>query len=235
MKVALLFSGQIRDYYNYIENNYKYIIDPLKPDIFMSLWDLKLDNHEVEDCIKQYQPMVTKIIDKKINNILEKNSKLKNTCYVLVHRIIGQLYQINQCSLLKQEYEKINNFKYDVVIRHRLDLNIKDNVSQYIKLLDENTIIVPTGGDHVGGLNDTFAFGPSVMMDTYMDLYNHMEVLNCLLPFHAERSLRQWLININKIRILRVFLPTQFRERSVGDEIPDNKLFFEDNNLAKAF
>jgi hypothetical protein len=38
MKTALLVYGQLREYEKCIESINKYIIDPLKPDVFVNVW-----------------------------------------------------------------------------------------------------------------------------------------------------------------------------------------------------
>ena len=243
MKTAILFSGEIRNYYDTIDNNYRYIIDVFKPDIFMSLWDYKSNDPNsrsyskgsIKDCIRQYKPTTVKISDRVINDQITKNTKFpEHNTISTAKRFVGMNYQNYQASLLKQEYEKINNFKYDIVIRHRLDTFVNGDIKQYIKLVDDNTILVQHGGDNVTGLSDIFAIGSSKIMDVYNDLYNHITTLDQLMPFHPERTLRQWLVNINKIRILRVHIPMNLREHTISHPIPNNGTYTEDKNLAKA-
>ncbi len=87
----------------------------------------------------------------------------------------SMLYSMYASNKLKSDYEKENDFKYDVVIRSRSDFQCFEPI--YYERYDLNTITVPTGCPHPKGLADSFAFGSSKNMDIYNDLYNTWKTL----------------------------------------------------------
>jgi hypothetical protein len=122
-------------------------------------------------------------------------------------------YQEWRVNLLKQKYELENNFVYDLVIFHRPDIVIKDDV--FILLVDkfirennnkpkciDNLIIycdhpmniashagAPVGFDYSGG--DIFYAGKSSTMDIWSGLYRYVFMntnFNMVKPAHSINS-----------------------------------------------
>jgi hypothetical protein len=89
----------------------------------------------------------------------------------------SMFYGIEEVFKLKQEYENVHNFKYDLVIRMRFDSYVHSFLTDFEFLNnEENTIHVPAGRDH-GGLNDQFSFGKSREMDLASKCYSHFSLL----------------------------------------------------------
>lgn len=86
----------------------------------------------------------------------------------------SMFYSIMVSNEIKKLYEKVNNFKYDLVIRCRFDIVFHVfNLNLYS--LDSNNKIYTyhTGAEQLP--NDHFAISSSVNMDYYCDLYNNLE------------------------------------------------------------
>jgi hypothetical protein len=91
--------------------------------------------------------------------------------------VLSMFYSIEQANNLKKEYEKENNFVYDIVIRSRtdiilqnfnLDLNTLDNKIYYYGL---NQFMF----NNIAICNDQFAIGSSEYMNIYSSLYSLLE------------------------------------------------------------
>ena len=79
--------------------------------------------------------------------------------------------------------------------------------------IQENTIYIPEGNDHVGGINDQIAYGTFDVMKKYNNILLNVKTLmdNNLSIFHPE-SLHSANIQYHKIIINRVLLPYFFRK-----------------------
>ncbi|ADO67305.1 hypothetical protein crov272 [Cafeteria roenbergensis virus] len=195
MKVALCFSGGIRN----LEDNYKSIkhclIDPLNADVFIHGWYFKVN--ELNNIHKMYKKKETEQnkvlillkpkkykfenydINKEneminhfdITKIKEKYKNNSNLCQ-LYPNTCGMFYSIYQSNKLKKEYEKENNFTYDIVIRCRPDFEYYTPLNyQVLQLVKENNILLPLDNyAFVTQQCDKFAIGTSKTMDNYSDL-----------------------------------------------------------------
>jgi hypothetical protein len=68
----------------------------------------------------------------------------------------------------------------------------------------QETIAIPLGGDHHGGINDVLAFGPLRPMLHYLSIYPHRWRLFCSAGmFHPETLLRVHLINDTSLSVWR--------------------------------
>jgi hypothetical protein len=87
---------------------------------------------------------------------------------------LSMFYSIRESCRLKASYERENSFIYDIVIRMRLDSEIKAfldlNALNY-----ENTLYVPINRDW-GGINDQFFFGNSTIMDMTCECYTFYDM-----------------------------------------------------------
>lgn len=149
-RIALCFSGGIRNSETSIPSIYKYVINNLKKkynvDIFLYLtyindlnnieqkFKMRKSSFNQDKLLKFFQPKKYEILE--YNNELQKKemnidgfdctqiSRLnKNYSY----NAIGMFAKIWKCNQLKKQYEDENNFKYDYVFRCRLDYVFLDN------------------------------------------------------------------------------------------------------------
>ena len=160
MKIALCFSGGIRYLRSTLPSIFKYFINPLKEnnnevDIFLNLTyineiDNKIKNkfkmvrsefleNELIDILKPKKYKIYEFngeVQKNDMNVNGKNfynynwGSEKNENYG--YSAFGMYSKIYQCDLLRQEYEKENNFKYDFVWRGRLDYIYLDYINNLI-------------------------------------------------------------------------------------------------------
>jgi hypothetical protein len=142
MKVALLLHGLTRRYdmsFPFIKEN---IIDKFNADTFISCWDNQVKEEEVgkgenlnlKKMINLYNP--TRYDQEIYNDEIEKKFTSEKYLNIFnqpqVHyknnwsRLFAFYYKVWKSNELKSQYEFEKNFKYDVVIKWRTDVLIKD-------------------------------------------------------------------------------------------------------------
>jgi hypothetical protein len=140
MKIALCLSGQMRTFRECYPSLKKFILDPLKPDVFIytdsykgitreveNLEDFKNEKIGEEELKDLYEPK-TIVVETPKKNCTEEIDGIK------VPELLKQkepkdykgalpmFSQIYKCNELKKKWEKKNKFKYDLVIRLRPDI-----------------------------------------------------------------------------------------------------------------
>jgi len=97
-------------------------------------------------------------------------------------------YNIYKADCLRQQFEKENNFKYDLVIRTRADLGITSELNLQQLNIDGNQIIMPASDWHGNPrANDQFAIGNSHSMKIYSTLFTRIKEINDSgFRFHPE-------------------------------------------------
>ncbi len=190
MKVALILSGQFRnakECYQTIRSN---ILDVYSPDVFISSWlnpsnitpsgwfgETPNDDCTVSDIIQMYNPKSIELetfddenyqtfrrIADKLDSKIGHETKTTN--------VIAMWYKRHRSNLLRNQFEKLNDFKYDLVISSRFDLEILEPLNFQ---LDSDQLLIPIGFDWCDGLSDLFAVGNSDVMNAYFDIFNQME------------------------------------------------------------
>lgn len=208
MKIALLLSGGLGDdinSYNSIQQN---IIQKYNPDIFFAYGfdSITISENELVNNwkpTKYYYGKFPAIIEPNIKS-LEKYSKQPETNIESLEKMWWGIYTANQ---LKCKYEEENGFKYDFVIRCRPDLVIHTPLE-----LKGNDIYIPMGWDHRGGINDTFAFGPSDAINHYCNLYNKLhQFASNYFTIHPESLLKAHL-DRTQYGIMRWTYPITLRD-----------------------
>jgi len=193
MKIALILSGQFRDAKKSYESIKKYILDPYSPDIFISTWvnpsqivpsgwfgETPNDDCSVDEIAEMYNPksIVMETFDtneggffhreaKKLDINLEEGTETKTT------NVFAMWYKKHSANQLKIKWEEQNNFKYDVVVLSRFDLCFLEE--PIIEILPPNKIKIPVGFDWCGGIGDLFAYGDSITMDKYFQIFEKMK------------------------------------------------------------
>lgn len=82
-------------------------------------------------------------------------------------------YKIYECNKLKTDFEKKNNFKYDLVIRLRPDLSIGEIISNKI---ENNTLYFRYNTiDTSYQVSDQYFYADSSTMDKVCNIYKHIE------------------------------------------------------------
>lgn len=115
---------------------------------------------------------------------------------------IRMFHNVQSSIKLAKEYEIVNSFKYDFIIRARWDmvpLIPLDDISNF----RQDTLYLPKS-DNWFGLNDKFAIGSSEIMEIY-GLRGRMlsEFANSSLPLKSETYLK-WLVDRYRMKVSRL-------------------------------
>lgn len=118
-----------------------------------------------------YYPSLIRYKRGAINNPLEPNFIERD-----INNIFSYYYSLNQVCLLKKEYEYLNNFKYDVVIKMRTDAIVYTNLN-YDDIADNTLYYSDNQRQPDNMINDWLNYGKSNVMDCFMGCYNILEYL----------------------------------------------------------
>lgn len=194
-KIAVVFSGGLRNFDVTMEWANKFLIDPLKADVFFHGWCTKRGIENDERLIKNYHNLkkfkilkleqTPLIIPEVLKNKFPDHARQSKTTglseLILAEHIVGQLSNLKKGFELVKEYEQETNIKYDILIRARPDVffyaNIKDEALCYV--MDHNSIATAQNyfsvicGTHQ--INDMFFIGRSDIMKNFSTLYDKIE------------------------------------------------------------
>lgn len=195
-KIAVLFSGGLRNFDVTMDWANKFLIDPLNADIFFHGWCNKNGLENNEELIKGYHNLKTcKILDRTkvilpVPEILKSkfpDCVRRNLGMELADHILGQLFNIRNSFDLMESYEKKNNIKYDLAIRARPDVfwyaTFKDEDLNYIA--NNNCLATPQHymsticGDRI---NDQFAMARTEIMKRYTRMFDMIETYAQFVP-----------------------------------------------------
>jgi hypothetical protein len=184
MKVALCFSGNIRDL-NETKNFWLELIEKYKIDVYASFWDI--ENEELGDSVnnflkiytpKKYEVENYKIFKESTQDIASlhiDSPKIIAGMFQETSKAFGQLsmyYKVWRCNMLSKQL----GVEYDLVIRARTDTVLDEN----FKLEQNNMLNVPKGSMMVhafpdsDSINDCFAYGTPKIMDYYSFIFLQM-------------------------------------------------------------
>jgi hypothetical protein len=130
LKIAVLLSGGLRNFEITQEWANKFMIDPIKADVFVHGWCSKEGIEKDSETVMGYHNIrAFKIQDRsKIKIPVPEVLHHKYPDHVsrgwgmeVADHVLGQLYNIKGCYDLIEEYEKKNGFQYDVIVRGRPD------------------------------------------------------------------------------------------------------------------
>ena len=212
MKVALCISGHARNIEKNIDAINQFVISKFEQvDIFCHLWDTKgwriegNDIHVGENSFKGFDYYSEKCDINRIVELLnpkqivvEKYTNVENyVCKKSVpnktrlrvpfdrpENTVSLSYKIYKCNELKKEYENLNDFKYDMVIRFRPDTLILDEI--FNQEYNLNYLYTPYECSY-DIASDIFAFSNSENMDVYSKLHFHLDDIfneGCLMNGH---------------------------------------------------
>lgn len=229
MRIAICFSGHLRHFFTRSLNNLMDKIQNFKNtdnevDLFFSIWDTydpynswsnievesnKIDINQLENInptsyeIEVYDDIKHKFLLREFNSTIqpENNQLIFNG---ILHST-PMYYKIMKANSLKTNYEISNNFKYDITIRYRSNIDFeKDLDFSHVK---SNTIYNRACGYNCYDNNncmcdDIFAYGESTVMDLYSNVYNNLSLIyEKYGSTGPERILYDWLIRENNICI----------------------------------
>ena len=146
--------------------------------------------------------------------VLEKPKKFDNINLVPderfphpIDRTLSMFKSWNSVSKEMEEYEKVNNFQYDIVFRMRTDLVFHKTFPES-KYFDLNNLYVLNKYAHLDyGIDDTFAFSSSENIKTYYDLINNLdEITNLGAAINPETLLGYYISKFLKLNVEKLDL-----------------------------
>ena len=202
MRIALCLSGQMRTYKSCYSSLMKNLINPLNPDIFIDTWS----NSGISTYLNRRYNINKKYSIVKENEIkIEELKSLYKTNHIHIEkfksRYVNELngisvpeevkkigprqyqgnlpmfYKMYKCNKMKCEYEEKYNFKYDLVIRMRPDIQLKDKLPIKFFIKNKNIFFRPSANH--GKLpakfcTDQFGIGNSEVMDYYSNIFKNL-------------------------------------------------------------
>jgi len=185
MRVAVLITGQLRDYKVNVLNQIKHLIEPNNADVFVYACN-KNTLHTVGDNITQKYNITT---ERKTSELIEEVKEIYGPALKAIEineneilpddnygtlgyfrqRMQNQMDNIRKGFLMSQKYAQENNFEYDLVVRSR-----PDN-SMYPRVIDFSQFTITEGTigstQYYTGHRDPwfFSFGVPKTFDKYCD------------------------------------------------------------------
>jgi len=188
-KIAICFSGGLRNFHITMEWTNKFLIDPLKADVFFHGWCNKDGIEDNTRKIPGYHNLKKfKILEREKHPIpIPDIMKNKYPEHVrrgigmeLADHVLGQLFNIQNSFNILKEYEEETATHYDIVIRARPDVfwyaNIPDadlihTMNNYCLATPQHYISIICG-QHI---NDQFAMAKRNAMEQYTQMFNRIE------------------------------------------------------------
>lgn len=217
MKVAICYSGIINDNF---EKCYQHHMSSLQlynhdVDYFVYLWEDKYNRYRkfFEEIMKPKMFLMGSVIDENYY----KNNETKS-----------KYYSIMKADLLRKNYERINNIKYDCVIRlefitgfeHQININTYDlsklNIlnDKYFRGYDLN-------------IYSLFALSNRNIMEIYADCYNYMDIYSqkdVPIDKMGEYHIKNNNIKINKIKLdSYIYHDMEYINNNLKDDFRDKK------------
>tara|TARA_Y100001938_G_C8087182_1_gene432780 strand:+ start:1308 stop:2087 length:780 start_codon:yes stop_codon:yes gene_type:complete len=196
LRIALCLSGLIRDFGNSGASYNEFLCKDYNTDVFIHTWN---NNSEVNKNTRfSSSPKLVDPVDKErfFKEIFtHANIKLQLENFDSDWNFRRQYgndasprttaimyYSVYKSNLLKKTKEVDENFKYDVVIRSRMDFLLKEKIPKKeleVVCSDKNIVYVGQNSccegkglyDGSRGVVDQFAFGSSQAMDVYSNCY----------------------------------------------------------------
>lgn len=239
LNIALVLSGQPRGIPESLSQIKDKLITPNGvKDVFLHMWyDPELSGkpfntaqpHQANS-VGKYVPGSDEIILNELNPrgyIFEPQREfpwarsLKTTDTAVQESLVSMFYSMYQANELKKNYELKNEFKYDVVIRTRLDLYYFHPIiiANYLDIINENLVTslrFQSSRMDSGTLTDIFAFSNSRIMDVFASVYpNYLECYNNSWPPFGENILGYWVRTKNSVSVAMVPLEYEILHRVV--------------------
>lgn len=209
MKTAILISGQLRDARNCFPSLKEYVIDAYNADVFIDTWSpgnnvldhrghLISDNLSPQETLLLYKPKLAMFEDFDNSLFFDriKKSNIGNKIgydgshawETKVENVFYMYYKVWRCFQHMKHYESLNNFHYDRVIRMRFDLMF--DMFPIIEV-EPDSVYVPAGFDHRGGINDLLSLGTRETMEKICDLFSNLvQYAESGVGMHPESVLR---------------------------------------------
>ena len=175
MKIALIISGYLRSFKNNIETLKENLLNLYDVDIYIHITNSN-ENKYINNTISIDE--INSLLKPKLI-IFTDNIKFENDYNDLYNQNF-KFYILNQKRL---EIEKIENIKYDVVMKIRPDIYLQEKI---IFEMEEDVIYIPKDNkidkNKLKTISDNYicdiiAYGSPNIMNKYFDMYNHLDLL----------------------------------------------------------
>ena len=197
MKVAICFSGQLRNVSSTYEQTLKSnILDANSEhqiDFFVHSWfdrnttgKIYYASNEIPDSVAACNPIPDDVVQQMYNiynpisvemqhpkQFDEKDYNHRRLNGANPQNGLSRLYSLYRSVKLKSEHEIENNFIYDAVVCTRFDLGFVESFN--FNLITKNGIYHPGYSPH--GFNVCYAMGDSASVDTYSFLYHNVNAV----------------------------------------------------------
>lgn len=206
MNIALCFSGQVRDFDKTQRSLRRCILAPLSRHKLFLFAHYAGDNSNI--------PSNLHFEDKIYDECEPDFSELQNLGHDVIERswhqgksltaYLRQLRSISISDSLCRKYELSNSITFDWIFRLRFD-NLYITRIENLTHLSRNIIYIPAH-DNWRGLNDRFAFGPSLLMNTYANrLESAIQAIQGGIELNPEiflaKHLEQSRIKVGRTRV----------------------------------
>jgi hypothetical protein len=192
MKVALCFSGKLGEWQQTKDSITKYIINPLNPDTFLFTWE----GEDYRNFCRYYNTTRFSILD------YEKyKHRMKSGSIEIWPGLKPMTFGMKKVFQVLQDFIKLHQKKYDIIIRLRPDLDILDpiKIHELKESINKNCIKFPFYEGHKiydheeelkkefafsfvyekailpDQINDQIAIGPPEVMNKYMNCFDKIE------------------------------------------------------------
>ena len=179
MKIALLIIGRLDSFVNDYDSLKEVVLDKLSPDIFFSGHPNKMGMDYCDQKVRELwnpKKYILREYTEKVRKEVHSNDEKFNTRKrpeTTPHTWLSGMYNLKKVNELKLEYEKENDFTYDLCLKARADAlwhtSITDTELERAKI-DEN-ILIPTAWDFKSvnklGVSDTSVLCNSETMNKY--------------------------------------------------------------------
>jgi hypothetical protein len=211
MKIAICYSGMVRNLFDVIDSHKKYIFGMHDCDIFFHFWDIL---GKSKQGWRETDVDTTRLtIDEQISIVSLLNPKqytferfsTKETYFSELgnkldevpidtnpKNVVSMYYSIQQAHINLLKHIQLTNTKYDAVIRIRPDILFSKTVNVCKPV--ENKIVVPKINSWP--INDHFAIGTLNVMNIYAGIYSDMISVNKM-KLHPESVLTNKLNRYN--------------------------------------
>lgn len=210
MKVALLLAGHAKEFTNCYPNLKEYILDILKPNIYIHSYE----DENKKEIIETYKP-VSHFFECE-NSIPKENFNYKTFSYMPNPMNIYYMWRKrNLCfSLIEDDY--------DAVIHTRFDCKYTKPIP--IENFNLNHFNIPSGGDFENGIFDMFCVSSKNNMKYYFSLYNFIKNYLKEELLHSERLLKKHL-SLSNTKINRFDYPIILRKFNSQENCVVDRIF----------
>lgn len=201
-RIAIQYSGQIRNILDCFNNNYEHLIEKnpeYEVDIFAHLWCTDADTNDKKTRISNL--LNAKVLNFQNQIFFDRPDIVQDPRFSwYTPNMISMFYGIEQVNLLRKTYQFEKNITYDYVIRIRSDIifvadcikNIDYYQKDFIHLKDYS----PYAEHEINfAINDYFAIGSPELIDKYCSIYSNLNKIiaegapvnpECLLGYNIK-------------------------------------------------